>query len=76
MLQPSQPQSYSVPTHGPLHGLFTVLLILWAIAYPALIFLLGSFGLVGAILGLGAAILLFVPWLLGLVILGFVRWVS
>ena len=53
-----------------------MLLALWAIAYPALLILLASLGVIGLVIGVGAAILLFVPWVVGLVVLGFLRWLS
>jgi hypothetical protein len=54
----------------------TLVLALWAIAYPALLFLLAAFGPIGFVIGIGAAILLFVPWVSGLVILALVRWLT
>ena len=73
MLQ-SRPQIIDVPPrHGILHGPLTVILALWAIAYPALFILLASFGPIGALLGVGAAVVLLVPWLLGLVLLAVIR---
>jgi hypothetical protein len=52
----------------------TLLLAVWALAYPVLLLLLAPLGPLGIVIGIGAAILLFVPWLSGLVILGFLRW--
>jgi hypothetical protein len=59
--------------HGWLHGPLTFFLAIWAIAYPALIILLGSFGPIGLLFGVGAAVVLLVPWLLGLVVLAILR---
>jgi len=60
-------------SHGLFHGPLTVILALWAMAYPALFILFASFGPIGAVLGVGAAIVLLAPWLLGLVILAVLR---
>ena len=62
--------------HSVLHGPITILLILWAVALPALLLLLTGFGPVGWVVGLGAGILLAIPWLAGLVILWFLRHIS
>ena len=62
----SQPTVINVQRrHGALHGPLTVLLILWALALPAFLLLLTGLGPVGWILGLGATILLAIPWLAG-----------
>ena len=76
MLQRQSQPMYFPRRHGPLRGLMTMVLALWAIAYPALLLLLAAFGPLGFVIGIGAAILLFVPWVSGLVILGFVRWLT
>ena len=76
MLQSRSPVIYIPPRHGFLHGPLTIILALWAIAYPALFILLASFGPIGALLGVGAAAVLLVPWLLGLVILAVLRHVA
>ena len=76
MLTRQSPTIYVQRRHGPLRGPLTFLLALWAIAYPALLLLLAPLGPLGLVIGLGAAILLFVPWVSGLVILGFLRWLS
>ena len=75
MLQSRPPTIYvdAAPSHGPLRGPLTVLLAIWAFAYPALIILLGSFGPIGLLFGVGAAVVLLVPWLLGLVVLAILR---
>jgi hypothetical protein len=73
MLQSRQPTNYFPRHPGFLHGPLTVILVLWAIAYPGLLLLLASFGPIGALVGVGAAILLLLPWLLGLVILVILR---
>jgi hypothetical protein len=62
--------------HSVLHGPLTILLVLWAIALPALLLLLVGFGPIGWLVGLGTGILLAVPWLAGLVILWFLRHIS
>ena len=62
--------------HSVLHGPITILLILWAVALPALLLLLTGFGPVGWVVGLGAGILLAIPWLAGIVILWFLRHIS
>jgi hypothetical protein len=73
----SQPQAvYVQQRHGALHGPLTVLLIVWALALPAFLVLLTGLGPVGWILGLGATILLAIPWLLGVVILWFLRHIT
>ena len=76
MLQRPSPISYVPERHGPLRGPLTLILALWAIAYPALLVLLAPLGPLGLVLGIGAAIVLFVPWVGGLVILGVLRWLS
>ena len=53
-----------------------MILALWAIAYPALLVLLAPLGPLGLVVGIGAAIVLFVPWVGGLVILAVLRWLS
>lgn len=76
MLQ-SRPSIIVVPrSHGFFHGPLTVILALWAIAYPALFILFASLGPIGALLGVGAAAVLLVPWLLGLAILAILRHVA
>lgn len=73
----SQPRVvYVQQRHGALHGPLTALLILWAIALPIFVLLLTGLGPVGWILGLGATILLAIPWLLGVVILWFLRHIT
>ncbi len=62
--------------HSVLHGPVTILLILWAIALPAILLLLTGLGPIGWVVGLGAVILLAIPWLAGLVILWFLRHIS
>ena len=76
MLQRPSPIIYVPERHGPLRGPLTLILALWAIAYPALLVLLAPLGPLGLVLGIGAAIVLFVPWVGGLVILGVLRWLS
>ena len=76
MLHSNLAAIYLPRRHGFLHGAFTALLLLWAIAYPGLLILLAAFGPIGFLVGVGAAILLLVPWLLGLVVLGFLRWIT
>lgn len=62
--------------HGFLRGPLTLILALWAISYPGLLVILAAFGPIGVVLGVGVAILLVVPWLLGLAILAFLRWLA
>lgn len=76
MFQSQQPTIYVPRRHSFLHGPLTVLLVLWAIALPGLFLLLAAFGPIGAVIGLGVGILLFAPWLIGLVILAFLRWIA
>jgi small-conductance mechanosensitive channel len=73
----SQPRVvYVQQRRSVLHGPLTVLLILWALALPVFLLLLTGLGPVGWILGLGATILLAIPWLIGVVILWFLRHIS
>jgi hypothetical protein len=73
----SQPRVvYVQQRHSVLHGPLTVLLILWALALPVFLLLLTGLGPVGWILGLGATILLAIPWLIGVAILWFLRRIS
>lgn len=76
MLQSRPPVIVVSRRHGLLHGPLTVILALWAIAYPALLILFASFGPIGALVGVGAAVLLLVPWLLGLIILAVLRHIA
>ena len=76
MVQSQPPIIYSRERHSVLHGPLTILLALWAVALPALLLLLAGFGPVGWVVGLGAGILLAIPWLAGLVILWFLRHIS
>ena len=76
MLQRQSTIIYVPQRHGPLRGPLTLILAVWAIAYPALLALLAPFGPLGLVIGIGAAILLFVPWVGGLVILAVLRWLS
>lgn len=62
--------------HSVLHGPITILLVLWAVALPAFLLLLTGFGPIGWVVGLGAVILLAIPWLVGLGILWFLRHIS
>jgi hypothetical protein len=62
--------------HGPLHGPLTVLLLVWALALPAVLLLLTGLGPIGWLLGAGLAFLFGVPWIVGLVIVWFVRSLS
>jgi hypothetical protein len=73
----SQPQAfYGERRHGILYGPLTVLLIIWAIALPGVIALLTAFGPIGWLVDVGLAVLLGVPWVVGLVIVWFVRRLS
>jgi hypothetical protein len=76
MIQSRQPAIYVPRRHGILHGPLTLILALWAIAFPGLLLLLASLGPIGALLGVGAAILLLVPWSLGLLVLFVLRRLS
>jgi hypothetical protein len=76
VLQSQPPTIYVLQRHSFLHGPLTVLLVLWAIALPALLLLLTAFGPIGWLVGAGAAILLAVPWLAGIVILWFLRHIT
>jgi hypothetical protein len=60
--------------HGPFRGLLTFVLAIWAFAYPVLLLLLTPLGPIGFVLGIAAAIFLFVPWVAGLLIIGAIRW--
>ena len=76
MLQSQPPIIYLEPRHGFLHGPLTLLLVLWAIALPALLLVLTAFGPIGWLVGAGAVLVLGLPWLGGLLVLGFFRHIS
>jgi hypothetical protein len=76
MLQSLPPVIYVQQRHSSLHGPLTILLVLWAIALPALMVLLIGLGPIGWLVGFGAGILLAVPWFAGIVILWFLRHIS
>lgn len=67
---------YVPQRHSLLHGPLTVLLVLWAIALPAVLLLLTAFGPIGWLVGMAVALVAVVPWLIGLAILGFLRHVA
>jgi hypothetical protein len=70
----SQPHViYVEPRRSVLHGPLTILMVLWAIALPAVVAVLTAFGPIGWIVGVGLAIVLAVPWLIGLFVLWFLR---
>jgi hypothetical protein len=70
----SQPRTIDIDRgHGALHGPLTVLLVIWALALPVVLFLLIGLGPIGWLLGAGLAFLFGVPWLLGLAVVWFVR---
>ena len=70
----SQPRPiYRERGHGALHGPLTVLLIVWALALPVILLMLTGLGPIGWLLGFALAILLVMPWLVGVVVLWFVR---
>jgi hypothetical protein len=71
--QSQPPVIYVESRHGFLHGPLTILLVLWGLALPALLLLLTALGPIGWLLGFGAGLLLVVPWVLGLLVLGFLR---
>jgi hypothetical protein len=73
MLQSRPSVIYVSQRHGFLHGLLTFILALWAISFPGLLLILAAFGPIGVLVGVGAALLLGVPWLVGLVILLFLH---
>ena len=60
--------------HGPFRGPLTFILAIWALAYPVILLLLTPLGPIGLILGVAAAVLLFVPWVVGLLVIGALRW--
>ncbi len=73
----SQPDViYVEPHHGFLHGPLTILLALWGIALPVLLLLLTGLGPIGWLVGAGVGLVLGLPWLLGLLVLGFIRHIS
>jgi hypothetical protein len=73
----SQPRVvYVQRRHGALQGPLTVLFVLWALALPVFLLLLTGLGPIGWVLGLGATILLAIPWLLGVAILWFLRHIT
>ncbi len=76
MYQTQPPVIYVSQRHSLFHGPLTLLLILWAIALPALLLLLTALGPIGWLVGAGAAALLAIPWLVGLGILWFLRHIS
>jgi hypothetical protein len=76
MLQSRPTVVYPSSRHGFLHGLLTLMLVLWAIAFPGLLLVLAALGPIGFLVGVGAAILLAVPWLVGLVILALLRYIT
>ena len=73
MIQSQPRPTYRQHGHGPLHGPMTILLIVWALALPAILLLLTGLGPIGWLLGFALAILLITPWLVGVVILWFLR---
>ena len=70
------PVIYVPQRHGLFHGPLTVLLVLWAIALPAVLLLLTAFGPIGWLVGIGVAVVAVVPWLIGLAILWFLRHIA
>ena len=76
MFQSQRPIIYVQARHSFLHGPLTILPVLWAIALPALLVLLTAFGPIGWLVGAGTVLLLGLPWLLGLLIIGFFRHIS
>ncbi|HEY8817467.1 MAG TPA: hypothetical protein VIM25_01450 [Candidatus Limnocylindrales bacterium] len=59
--------------HGALHGPLTVLLVIWALALPAILLVLTGLGPIGWLLGAGLAVLFGIPWLVGLAVVWFLR---
>jgi small-conductance mechanosensitive channel len=76
VFQSQPPIIYVRQRHSVLHGPLTILLVLWAVALPVLLILLAGLGPVGWVVGLGATILLAIPWLAGIVILWFLRHIT
>ena len=76
MFSSNRSNLYQQRRHSFLRGPLTVLLILWAIAFPGLILLLTGLGPIGILLSLGAVLTMVVPWLAGLLIIGFLRWLT
>jgi hypothetical protein len=73
----SQPRTVYVGRgHGALHGPLTVLLIIWALALPVVLLLLTGLGPIGWLLGAGLAFLFGIPWLVGLAVVWFLRWLT
>ena len=70
----SQPRTIYVDRgHGALHRPLTLLLVIWALALPAVLLLLIGLGPLGWLLGAGLAFVFGIPWLLGLVLVWFLR---
>jgi len=65
--------NYLPRRHSFLRGPLTLILAIWAMALPALFVIFAAFGPIGIVLGIGTVVVFFVPWLLGVVILAFVR---
>ena len=67
---------------GSLNGKLKLILAIWAVAYPVIacgpmaITEGGLSGMIGNFIGFTLGGLLFVPWLLGLVVLGALVWVT
>jgi phosphotransferase system glucose/maltose/N-acetylglucosamine-specific IIC component len=76
MFQSQPPLIYVSQRHSLFHGPLTLLLVLWAIALPALLLLLTAFGPIGWLVGAGTAVLLALPWTVGLGILWFLRHIA
>jgi hypothetical protein len=76
MFQSQSPVIYVQRRHGVFRGPLTVLLILWAIALPAFLLFLTAFGPIGWLVGAGVALLLAMPWVIGLAILWFLRHIA
>ena len=76
MFQSQPPTIYVQQRQSVFHGSLTLLLVLWAIALPATLLFLTAFGPIGWLVGAGVAVLLAVPWVVGLVILWFLRHIA
>ena len=76
MFQSQPPVIYVQQRHSLFHGPLTILLVLWAIALPALLLVLTAFGPIGWLVGAGVGVLLAIPWVVGLAILWFLRHIS
>ena len=67
---------------GSLNRRLKLILVLWAVAYPVIacgpmVITEGGFsGMIGNFIGFTLGGLLFVPWLIGLIVLGALSWIT